>query len=111
MKKFIHIFFIGFLIFFSSNNLFSQEITIVGEQEKHNQNIKFVGQSVYVPEACTIKSYFGDKTAFSLRIQNINRYQFYFENNKFNPPLESVTTNIYFIYLIIKEMHEYLTNY
>ncbi len=84
------ILFLSFFIFFSANKMFSQEISIAGKQIILNGNIQYIGKSIYVSQSSKIQNYIGTKTSFSLRIQNVNKYQFYYKKGRFYPPIDSV---------------------
>ncbi len=87
-KKIIFIFSISFFIF--SFNLTAQdEIIIEGKQIKKSQNVQHVGEAVFVPQKSKIILIEGDLTSFSLSIDNFTKYQFYYSNEQYEPPVYS----------------------
>ncbi len=47
--------------------------------------MQFNGEPVYIPVQCYIDNASGDFTSFSLQIDNLPKYQFYFSDDKFDP--------------------------
>lgn len=90
MKNILQIIIISLVLFLSASKINAQDITISGKQIKSSGNIQYIGASIYVSQESRIVNFIGPKTSFSLRIDNYNKYQFYFNNNKFTPPLESI---------------------
>jgi len=86
MKKILIIIFLTIIGFVG----FSQNYFIEGTQKKLDQNLQFEGEPIFIPVRCIISNVDGDYSSFSLRIDNSTKYQFYYENDEFEPPFSQV---------------------
>ncbi len=92
MKK-IFILLVFVLSFYYSS--VAQKVTVIeGKQVKESQNLHYSGKPMYVPQKSKIRIVDGAKTSFSLRIDNQTKYQFYYIDGKYEPPIYGGTTII-----------------